>query len=95
MFFHVLPAYGLVTAFQNGGLALFPFIVGQILNKCNNDPPSSAADILPEDTFNECQDSLDQFKYTEVRFFLIFVVSRVGVGVGEECLNFEIILRVG
>ena len=74
-----------MTAVQNGGLALFPFIVGQILQKCNGDPvtipetPGDAPKYLDAHTYADCQDSLDNYKYTET-FFVALAAFGFAVG---------------
>ena len=61
-------AYGLLTAVQNGGLAVFPIVIGTILDPCNYDPPTTVDHILSEQAHTDCSNSLDNYKYTEYFF---------------------------
>ncbi len=65
---YVGTAYGLLTAVQNGGMALFPVIVGQILSECNNNPATNATQVLSPEKFDDCQKTLDHYKWTETFF---------------------------
>lgn len=72
---YVGTAYGLLTAIQNGGMSLFPVLVGQILAKCNSDPPTNPSQILSDSTYDDCQGSIDNYKYTESFFVGLAVVG--------------------
>jgi len=61
-------AYGLLTAVQNGGLALFPIIIGTILDPCNYDPPTTPDHIQSDAAHAECVASLDNYHYSEYFF---------------------------
>ena len=65
---YVGTAYGLLTAVQNGGLALFPVIIGQLLNACNYDPPTTVDHILDNKTHAECASGWDNYKHSEFFF---------------------------
>lgn len=73
-------AYGLMTAVQNAGMASFPLIVAQILNPCNNDPATSDDAIMDRTTFDNCEKSIVNYKYTE-SFFAGLAVIGVLVGI--------------
>jgi len=65
---YVGTAYGLLTAVQNGGLALFPVIIGQLLNLCNFDPPTTVEHILDNATHAQCSSGWDNYKHSEFFF---------------------------
>eukprot|EP00039_Didymoeca_costata_P016515 m.297845 g.297845 ORF g.297845 m.297845 type:complete len:690 (-) comp16404_c0_seq4:67-2136(-) len=72
---YVGTAYGMITAIQNGGLALFPIIIGTILDPCNYDPPTVPKHIMTVEAHSDCVKSLDNYMYSE-----FFFAGLAGVG---------------
>lgn len=72
---YVGTAYGLLTALQNGGLALFPLIVGKILSGCENAFAHTEGEFLSVDDYNRCLGATWDYKWSEV-----FFVGLAGLG---------------
>ena len=72
---YVGTAYGLLTAIQNGGLALFPIIVGKILSSCDNAQPTADGKFVNNTTYDQCITDNFDYRWTEV-----FFVGLAGLG---------------